>query len=158
MLVLPGSESPNYAVRILSLPGRNGFDLNLTLHQNSRVWTHDSVNATMTFNADRDFPSYGFRLDFGYLEFDGESSAYILTEADGSKRLLTFTATDSYNSDDSSYINYKPSTKLLIYKNGTRVTYQDFPSQPGQLFRPIQIKDSNGNFITITYVSGKDQA
>jgi hypothetical protein len=84
--VLAGSESYNYAIPILSLPGRNGLDLNLTLYYNSRIWTVDSVNNTVTFNADRDFPSYGFRLGFGYLEYDALADAYVLTEADGSKR------------------------------------------------------------------------
>ncbi len=150
-VALPGSESYNYTIPILRLPGRNGFDLNLTAYYSSRVWTRDFETGTITFNADRDFPSYGFRLGFGYLELDSATNAYVLTEADNSKRRLTYAGVNSYNSNDSSYINYNPSTKLLIYKNGTRVTYQDFPSQPGQLYRPIQIKDTNGNFITITY-------
>jgi len=37
MSVLLGSESYNYAVRILNLPGRNSLDLNLALYYNSRV-------------------------------------------------------------------------------------------------------------------------
>ncbi len=102
---LPGSESYNYAAGILSLPGRNGLDLNLTLYYNSRIWTVDSVNSTVTFNADRDFPSYGFRLGFGYIEYDAEGDFYVLTEADGSKRQLNFAALNSYNSADGSYNN-----------------------------------------------------
>ncbi len=52
--------------------------------------------------------------------------------------------------------NYNPSSKLLIYKNGTRVTYESFPDAAFSttLFRPKQIKDTNGNFITITYRTG----
>jgi YD repeat-containing protein len=151
--VLAGSESYSYAVPILRLPGRNGLDLNLTLYYNSRVWTIDSTSSTATFNADRDFPSYGFRLGFGYLEYDSTNDAYILTEADGTKRHLHSSSTSSYDSDDTSYINFNSSSLVLTYKNGTQVTYQGFPSSTTTLFRPIKITDTNGNYISISYVS-----
>ena len=92
-----GSDTYNYAVPILGLPGRNGLDVNLVLYYNSRVWTLDPVNNTMTFNADRDFPSYGFRIGYGYIESSGGSS--LLTEPDGSKRQVPAGVTI-----DSSYI------------------------------------------------------
>ncbi|HEV8524999.1 MAG TPA: hypothetical protein VGQ71_10905, partial [Terriglobales bacterium] len=88
---IPGSESYNYAIPILHLPGRNGLDLDLTLYYNSRVWTIDKTALTVTLNADRDFPSYGFRFGFGYLEYSSSNNNYTLTEPDGTKRLLTFT-------------------------------------------------------------------
>src|SRR5689334_10591047 len=34
-----GSESYNYSIPLLHLPGRAGMDLDLTLYYNSRVWT-----------------------------------------------------------------------------------------------------------------------
>src|ERR1051325_2007539 len=61
-----GSQSYNKFIPILSLPGR-GLPLTLGLYYNSRVWTIDTVDATVSFNTDRDFPSPGFRLDFGYI-------------------------------------------------------------------------------------------
>ncbi len=85
--VLPslGSQSYNYAISIVSLPGRNGLDLNLTLHYNSRIWIVDKVNIprTATLNADRDFPSYGFRLDFGYLEFEARDRKHVCADGGG---------------------------------------------------------------------------
>ena len=33
-------------------------------------------------------PSYGFRLDFGFLEYDVNNDEYILTERDGTKHAL----------------------------------------------------------------------
>ena len=51
---LPGSQSYNKAIPILFLPGR-GLDLNLTLYYNSRIWTVDTVNSTISLNPDRDF-------------------------------------------------------------------------------------------------------
>src|SRR4051812_18693038 len=70
--VVNGSESYNYSIPLLHLPGRNGLDLDLTLFYNSHVWTKTITSATastVTFNADRDWPSYGFRLGYGYIEY-----------------------------------------------------------------------------------------
>lgn len=158
ILTVIGSQSFNYTIPILNLPGRNGLDLNLNLYYNSRVWDVDTVGKTATFNADRDFPSYGFRLDFGYIEYDSANNQYILTETDGTKRALPNLS--GYNSNDGSFINYNAGSKILTYQNGTVVQYAVFPSQASgtqTLFRPIQIEDTNGNYISIVYVSGHDQ-
>lgn len=146
---LPGSESYNYAIPILSLPGRNGLDLNLTLFYNSRVWTIDKDNGTATFNADRDWPGYGFRLGFGYLELN--SLTYLLTEPDGSKRELRLKSgsTNIYETVDSSYIDYNSTTQVLRRKDGSQWKYERVGTTT--LYRPIEIKDTNGNFISISY-------
>src|SRR5262249_25254954 len=150
-----GSASFGYSTPIVRLQGRNGLDVNLTLYYNSHIWTIDAAGTSATLNADRDFPSYGFRLDFGYLEYDSVGNAYIFTGADGSKSHLSLTSGSSYDSDDSTYINYNSSTRVLTYKGGSRVAYEPFPGFPSDLFRPTQIQDTNGNSITIAYVSGK---
>lgn len=154
--MVAGSQSYNYVIPILSLPGRAGMDLNLNLYYNSRVWDIDTVNGTATFNADRDFPSYGFRLDFGYLEYDAVNDQYILTERDGTKHALPNSG--DYNSTDGTYIKYNSTSKVLTYKNGTTVLYEPFPHM-ANLFRPTKIQDTNGNFISIVYsnVTGQDQ-
>jgi RHS repeat-associated protein len=145
-----GSQSYNYVVPVLSLPGRAGLDLNLNLYYNSRVWDVDTTGGTATFNADRDFPSYGFRLDFGYLEFLADNTI-IMTKGDGTKvtlNNLNWIATDGSN------MAYSAGT--VSFTDGTKMVYQAFPSN-ANLLRPITIKDRNGNFISITYVSGHDQ-
>jgi RHS repeat-associated protein len=149
--VLPGSESYNYTIPVLSLPGRNGLDLNLALYYNSRVWDFDFDNAKVTFNTDRDFPTYGFHLGFGFLEFDSTNNEYALVEADGTKRQLSASGS-VYVTTDSSFIQWTPSATTLFYKSGTRVFYQLVPGQT-KLYRPFQIEDTNGNFISITYSS-----
>ena len=164
-----GSQSYNYAIPMVHLPGRNHLDLDLTLYYNSAVWSMDTPNAGANFNADRDWPSYGFRLDFGLIEsgFDQNGgNMYVLTQPDGTKHQLEYTLdstnhiTNVYKSLDSSYITYNNSTRVLTYKNGTRVFYAAYPSQGTSPydFRPTKIEDSNGNFITINYVAGHDQA
>jgi len=157
-----GSQSFNQTIPVLKLPGRAGMDLSLNLFYNSRVWNVDTVNNTATFNIDRDFPSYGFRLDYGFLEYDSVNDQYIVTDSDGAKHGLTNIGSGLYDSTDGTYMRYTVAQKVLTYKNGTQMYYQVFPSQASQsaptLFRPTVTRNSNGNFITIAYVTGKDQA
>lgn len=149
-----GSGSYTYSVPILNLPGRNGLDLQLSLFYNSAVWSIDLPNALATFNPDRDFPAYGFRLDFGFLEFDSGNRVYVLTESDGRKHRLRPGTSPVYNSDDSTYIQYNATTHILTYKNGTQVTYTQWAGASfANLWNPIRITDTNGNRISIAYNS-----
>ncbi|MGH9670736.1 MAG: hypothetical protein ACRD3A_11580, partial [Terriglobales bacterium] len=156
--IIPGSRSFNYAMPIVGFPGRNGLDLNLTLYYNNRVWALSSDLTQITFNADCDHPSYGFRLDFGHIigAFNNEigSTSYVLTEPDGTKRELRSSGTNVFSTYDSSYMEWNSSTKVLRHKDGTQATYELVP-QTTDRFRPIQIKDTNGNYITITYIAGE---
>src|SRR5947209_1487041 len=117
-------------------------------------------NNNITFNVDRDFPSYGFRLDYGFLEYDGTDGFWILTESDGGKHQLTprSGSTTLWDSTDSTYIQLDTSTAaspMVTYANGLQVKYQKLASQGSSptLFPPTQITDTNGNYISITYVS-----
>src|SRR5438445_3702343 len=140
--VTVASASFNYAVPILSLPGRNGLDVNLTLYYNSRTWTIDNTNGRASFNADRDFPSYGFRLGYGSIEVS--NSVYLLTEPDGSKRAFTAGLTT-----DSSYITWNIATLTLKRKNGEAWIYQRVGTT--SFYVPVKIQDTNGNFLAIAY-------
>lgn len=155
-VTLIGSQSFNYTVPILRMPGRAGMDLILNLYYNSRIWDVDTVDGTVTFNADRDYPSYGFRLDFGYIE-NTLNNLFILTQPDGTKVALTGpNAANSFDSTDGTYIDFNDQTNVLTYKNGKTVQYSAFPSN-GNLLRPTQVKDANGNYFSISYMSGQDQ-
>jgi RHS repeat-associated protein len=147
---LPGSSSYGYTIPIVSLPGRNGLDLNLALFYNSAIWTINP-GASATLNADRDFPGYGFRLGFGLIEAppSGQTS-YLLTEPDGTKRELRPSSGTTYVSVDSSYIDWNSSTLILRRKDGTHWTYQQVPSAT-TFYRPVKILDTNGNYISIAY-------
>jgi RHS repeat-associated protein len=150
-----GSESYNYDTPILSLRGRNGLDVNLTLHYNSAVWTTNRTTSTVTgatLNGDRDFPSYGFRLGYGYLEYDSTDDFYTLTEEDGSKHKLAYADSISYQSDDNTYIRFYPGTGVLRYRNGFTVFYELIPDASNDnLRRPYQLQDTNGNYISVSY-------
>src|SRR5258707_13635074 len=65
--VTVGSATFNYAIPILSLPGRNGLAVNLALYYNNRVWTIGNANSRAPFNADRAFSTSGFRLVYGQI-------------------------------------------------------------------------------------------
>ena len=170
--LLFGSQSYTYAVPILHIAGRAGLDLDLTLFYNSAVWTFNPANNSVTFNADHDWPSYGFRLDFGLMEYVG--GRYILVEANGAKHAFVDNNDGTFDTADSTYINFSLNAGVacsscpgggswpVTYKNGRQVWYEFFPSsaapqQTTSFFRPRKINDTNGNFITITYVSGTDQ-
>jgi hypothetical protein len=110
---IAGSQSAFYAIPILNLPGRNGLDLDLTLYYSSVVWTVAGSN--VTFNADQDSPSYGFRLGFGFLEKSG--SAYIWTEPDGSKHLL---GSGQFNEDTS----HSERQRQMVHRPKNRIYLQ----------------------------------
>jgi len=155
--VIPGSQSYSYAIPIVNLPGRNGLDVNLTLFYNSQLWTF--TGSSVTYNADRDFPSYGFRLGYGLIEAPASgSTSYILTEADGTKRELRLSSGSTYITVDASYMVWSSSTHILQRKDGTQWFYTQVPSNTS-FYRPTKIEDTNGNYITIAYstASGADK-
>ncbi|MBI2679290.1 MAG: RHS repeat protein, partial [Candidatus Koribacter versatilis] len=129
--------------------------MDLTLYYNSAVWTTRKTSSTVTgatFNGDRDFPSYGFRLGYGYMEYDSTDDFYTLTASDGSKRRLVLVTAGTYESDDSTYMRFYPAQGILRYKSGVTVFYELIPDLTNDdLRRPYQIQDTNGNFISITY-------
>ena len=147
--VIPGSQSYSYAIPIVNLPGRNGLDVNLTLFYNSQLWTF--TGSSVTYNADRDFPSYGFRLGYGLIEAPASgSTSYILTEADGTKRELRLSSGSTYITVDASYMVWSSSTHILQRKDGTQWFYTQVPSNTS-FYRPTKIENTNGNYITIAY-------
>lgn len=153
-VTLAGSSSFGYAIPVLHLPGRNGLDFDLTLYYNSALWAVDTVHSTVTLNASRDFPGYGFRLGFGSIEgpynlVAPAVASYILTEPDGTVReLRQLGSTTATESVDNSHIAYDYSTGTLRRKDGAQWKYT--PTKGG-LNLPTQITDSNGNYITISY-------
>lgn len=159
-LALAGSESFSYDVPLFNLPGR-GINLNLTLYYNSFIWTQGGLNGnSITLNSDRDTPSYGFRLDFGWLQFccagSGDLTG-VLTEANGVKHSIAASPSGQYVTTDSSYVQLQGTSGggwLATYKDGTKVTYTYINPNGFELaYRPTQIEDTNGNVISISYLN-----
>jgi hypothetical protein len=128
-----GSQSFTYSVPMFSYPGRAGMDVNLALTYNSFVWTPSGSLRALTFNADFDQPSVGFRLDYGWLVFSDDGSTGVLTDADGTKHpigLVNVNATNEYRTIDGTDIRlvYPTGsglgTVIAFYKTGLQVRVQ----------------------------------
>jgi RHS repeat-associated protein len=153
-----GSRNFNWSLPLLSLPGRAGLDLNLTLSYNSLVWTKDG--SYMKFNADLGSPAPGFRLGLPTLQQRFLNSqtgiwAYMMVTPSGGRVELRQVGTSNvYESQDSSYAQLNISdanTPVIRMTDGTQYTFT--PAGINNEYRCREIKDRNGNFISATYNS-----
>jgi YD repeat-containing protein len=161
-----GGENPlarnfNWTLPLVNLSGRAGLDLNLNLSYNSLVWTKNG--GTISFDDDHGFPGPGFRLGFPTIQgsyFNSLTSkwSYILIGSDGGRTELRQVATNSplFESADSAHVLLDTSllsagdpSMLLRTTDGTQLTYKP----KGLAFECAEIKDRNGNFVTINYNS-----
>jgi len=152
----PLSRNFNWSVGLVGLSGRAGLDLGLSLAYNSLVWTR--AGSYIAFDNDRGFPSPGFRLGFpviqpAYNNSEVGKQAFLLITPDGSHTELRQLGTSSlYESADSSHLLLDASggnMMVLRTTDGTQLSY----AWQGSDFQCTQIKDRNGNFITINYNS-----
>jgi YD repeat-containing protein len=147
----PLSRNYNWSLPLVNLPGRSGLDLGLSLSYNSLVWT--KAGSYISFDDDRGFPSPGFRLGFPVLQGPflnpaPNKNAYLLIGSDGSRtELRKVGSTNLYQAVDSSYLLLDATTMTLKTADGTQLHYV----QMGTAFQCTEIKDRNGNFITINY-------
>jgi RHS repeat-associated protein len=151
-----GSQNFNWSLPLVSLPGRAGTDLNLTLSYNSLVWTRDG--SYMKFNADFGTPAPGFRLGLPTLQqrfLNSQTGIYaymLVTSSGGHVELRQVGTSTLYESQDSSYTQLDASNQNLMVlrtTDGTQFTF--IPVSVNGEFRCIQIKDRNGNYISATY-------
>jgi RHS repeat-associated protein len=150
--ILPEGSNFNAAFPIYSLGGR-GLGASLTLFYNSRVWSRHG-NA-VTFNPTQGWPFAGFSLGFGRLFTygSGSNTKYVWIEPDGTRRYLgvgSDTVTATYQTSDGSHITFvgkKSSGGSLYFNDGTKVTISVLNNR----LLPTQIRDANGNYISISY-------
>lgn len=157
------SRNFSWGRSLLSLPGRSGLDLGLGINYNSLIWT--KVGSTMLFDADIDNVSPGFRLGFPTIEpayYDDDTGRYnyLLVTPSGSR--LQFRATgvsNIYETVDSSYAQLvttgtsspnDPVENITIKVTTTDGTQMSYAWKEGA-FRCTQVRDRNGNFISIAY-------
>jgi YD repeat-containing protein len=159
-----GSRNFNWSLPLLGLPGRAGLDLSLALSYNSLVWTKRIAfpNQSVMFNADRGFPGPGFNLGFPvlqeeYYDTDEAANSFLLIIPGGGRVQLKQTASPNvYESIDSSYTQLVDSRStsggLVVFtKDGTQLIF-GFSSPDGD-YRCTQMKDRNGNYISVAYNS-----
>jgi len=146
------ARDAEWSVSLLSLPGRAGLDLGLSLSYSSMVWTHSGPY--IYFDEDNDWPSPGFRLGFPAVQervFDAQAgrNVYLLIAGGSRVSLRQLGTSNVYEASDSSYlqlIDYGGSL-LVRTTDGTQLTYQSFNNE----WRCTQIKDRNGNYISVNY-------
>jgi YD repeat-containing protein len=154
------ARDAEWSASLLSLPGRAGLDLGLGLsYSSAAVWTRSGPY--IYFDEDNSSLSPGFRLGFPTVQelfFNAQISqnAYLLITSAGNRVELRETATAGvYEAADSSYLQLtennssNPTSLLLRATDGTQMSYSRIESE----WRCTQIKDRNGNFITVNYNS-----
>src|SRR5947209_4026430 len=142
-----------WGVTLLSLPGRAGLDLGLSLSYSSLVWTRSGPYAY--FDEDRGSPSPGFRLGFATIQgpyFDAQTArnVYVLTTSAGNRvELRQVGATSTYEAGNSSYLQLIAGSSSLLLRStdGTQMSY----SSSANGWRATAIEDRNGNFISVNY-------
>lgn len=149
----PLSRNFNFSVPLLGLKGRAGLDLNPSLSYNSLVWTRDVATGAVRFDSDYGDPSPGFRMGLPvlhrkYRNARGEN-AYMLVKPSGARTELRQVGTsNTYESTDSSYTQLTEDNGLTLRPtDGSQLSF----ALKGYEYKCTQIKDRNGNFITVSY-------
>ncbi len=147
------SRDVSWSVPLLSLPGRNGLNLGLALSYSSMVWTRSGPY--FYFDEDNGFPSPGFRLGFPTVQrktFDAQTgkNVYLLLTPAGRRVALRQTTTATvYEAADSSYLQLIETGATLLVRStdGTQLSLVEANNE----YRCAQVKDRNGNYLSVTY-------
>ena len=153
----PLSRNFNWSMPLVGLSGRAGLDLGLSLAYNSlATWTKNG--SYISFDDDRGSPSPGFRLGFPVIQavfYNTQASKYsflMITPSGSRVELRQVGASNLYQSVDSSYLLLDASTMTLRTTDGTQLSYWWM----GNDYQCKQIRDRNGNYITVNYdVNGR---
>ncbi len=145
------SRDTEWSVSLLSLPGRAGLDLGLSLSYSSMVWTRSGPY--IYFDEDNGSPSPGFRLGFPTIQekvFDAQAGDNVYLLIAGSRVSLRQVGTSNvYEAADSSYLQLIDNGGSLLVRStdGTQLSYLKLNNE----WRCTQIKDRNGNYLTVNY-------
>lgn len=150
-----GNKNFSFEIPAVGLPGR-GMDVVLDLFYNSLLYNRSTNPFTqgtwLTYDVDSGYPAQGFRLGYGQIEDQG-SQGFTLIEQNGTRRALVNTATNTYETNDGTFIKYfiGGGSRTLTYSEGTQVTYG--AAGTGDRSYPTKLTDRNGNYILISYVN-----
>jgi hypothetical protein len=124
-----GSRNFNWSLPIVSLPGRAGHDLSLTLYYNSLVWAKQGTS--IQYNADHGTPAPGFqlslpRLQSQFLNLGVNAYAYIMLTPSGGRIEMRRTGTAGvYESADSNYtqLTFSGGIPVVRTTDGTQYVF-----------------------------------
>src|SRR5215216_3440578 len=147
------TRDASWSVPLISLPGRAGLDLGLTLSYSSMVWTRSGPY--IHFDEDNGFPSPGFRLGFPTVQrkvFDAQTArnSFLLVTPAGQRVQLRQVGTSNiYEAADSSYLQLTDNSPYLLLRatDGTQLSFVEINNE----YSCTQVKDRNGNYITINH-------
>ncbi|MGI9056666.1 MAG: FG-GAP repeat domain-containing protein, partial [Pyrinomonadaceae bacterium] len=157
------SQNFGWGSGLAGLSGRAGLSAGFGISYNSLVWTKDSGSGAIYFDADVSNVSPGFRFGFPviepvYWDRDTENFSYLMIAPSGARvEFKQIGASGIYETADSSYVQLKtvgasspndPVGNITIILSGTDGTKMTYLWKAGA-FRCSEIKDRNGNFITI---------
>jgi YD repeat-containing protein len=148
----PLSRNFHWSLGLAGLPGRAGLNAGLTLNYNSLILT--KTGEFIAWDLDRGFPTPGFRLGFPVIygthyNTAMSADAFLLIAPDGSRTELVQIYSNVYEAMDSSHLQLtdEGSGQLTVRTtDGTRWSYES--TDDG--YRCTQIKDRNGNYISVT--------
>ena len=140
-----------WSVPLVSLPGRAGLDLGLSVSYSSLVWTRSGPYAY--FDPDNESLSPGFKIGFPSVSprsFDAQTArnVYVFIAGGRHVELRQVGTSNVYEAGDSSYlqlIDYGNSLRVRS-TDGTQISYSGFANG----WQATQVKDRNGNVISIT--------
>jgi YD repeat-containing protein len=153
------SNNFNWNLPLLGLGGR-GLDLGLTLSYNSLVWALSGNY--IDFDVDAGSMAPGFRLGFPTVEgpYWNDQAAtyfYLMVMPSGARvELRRIGSSSTYESADSAHLQLIDSgTSLLVRPtDGTQLNFVTV----NYTWRCNQIKDRNGNYLSVSYNSWGDIA
>ncbi|CAN5803856.1 hypothetical protein BH20ACI4_BH20ACI4_14220 [soil metagenome] len=150
---------------LAGLSGRAGLGAGFGISYNSLVWIKETESNSIYFDADVSNVSPGFRFGFPviepvYWDRDTENFSYLMIAPSGSRvEFKQIGASDTFETVDSSYVQLKtvgasnpndPVQNITITVMGTDGTKMTYLWKAGA-FRCSEIKDRNGNFISINH-------
>ena len=165
------SQNFSWGTSLVGLPGRSGMNMGFGIGYNSLVWTKvvDTANnnaQSIVFDADQSNVAPGFRFGFPVIEpayFDNATATfnYLMVSPSGARTRFKQLggASDTYETEDSSYLQLKttgaanandPVENITITVRGTDGTQMTYLYKGGA-FRCSEIKDRNGNYITVVH-------
>ncbi len=124
-----GSRNFNWSLPLVSLPGRAGLDVSISLYYNSLVWTRQGN--FIEYNADHGTPAPGFqlglpRLQAEFVNSDNGSNAYIMiTPSGGRVEMNQVGSTNVFGSTDSTYtqLHFSGTTPVVLTTDGTQFIF-----------------------------------
>jgi YD repeat-containing protein len=151
------SQNFNWSLPLVGLSGR-GLDLGLTLSYNSLVWTRSGNY--IDFDTDEGSIAPGFRLGFPTVEgpdYNDQAGTYfylMVTPSGARVELRRIGTSTTYESADSAHLQLVDygSSLLVRSTDGTQLNFITVNST----WRCNQIKDRNGNYLTVSYNSYAD--